>query len=69
MREHGDERILHRADDAPGHVRFAKIKNRMNRRDHVVELRQNFIGKIKRSIAQNVAFDPSKQTKAIELFV
>ena len=52
-----------------GHVRFAQVKNGMDGHDHVVELRQNLVRKIERTIAQNVAFDPRKQAEAIELLV
>src|SRR5438093_10691127 len=69
MRQNSDEPILHRANHARGHVRFAQIKNGMDGRDYVVELRQNVVWKIERAFAQNVAFNPSKQAKAIELFV
>src|SRR6266496_6558902 len=41
----------------------------MNRRHHIIELRQNFVWKIKRTIAQNIAFHTRKQAKAAQLLV
>src|ERR1700720_4235836 len=69
MRQHGHERIFHRANHASGHVRFAQTKSRMNGSDYEIELRQNFIRKIKRTVAKNVAFDSSKETEGVQLFV
>ena len=69
MRQHSHEPILHRANHAPGHVRFAQTKSRMNRSDYEIELRQNFIRKIKRTVPKNVAFHSGKKTEAVELFV
>ena len=69
MSEHGDKRIFHCPDDAFGHVCFAQIKNRVNRRHCVIEIAQNLVGEIKRTVAENVALDSGKETKAIELLV
>src|SRR6266571_3175356 len=69
MRQHGHERIFHPANHASGHIRFAQTKSRMNGSDYEIELRQNFIGKIKRAVPKNVAFNSSKETEAVELFV
>src|SRR5437667_10842783 len=41
----------------------------MNGSDHEIELRQNFIRKIKRTVAKNVALDSREKPKAIEFFV
>src|SRR4029077_14048711 len=41
----------------------------MNGRHHIIELCQNFVWKIKRTIAQNVAFDTRKEAKAAQLFI
>src|SRR5437773_10917767 len=69
MRQHGHKRIFHRANHAPGHVRFTQTKSRMNGSDYEIELRQNFIWKIQRTVAENVAFNSGKETEAVELFV
>ena len=41
----------------------------MNGSNDVIELRQNFIGKIEGTVPKNVAFDSSKETEAVERFV
>src|SRR5207248_1863606 len=69
MCQHAHERIFHRANHASGHVRFAQTKSRMNGSNDVIELRQNFIGKIEGAVPKNVAFDSSKETEAVERFV
>ena len=41
----------------------------MNGNDYEIELRQNFIGKIKGAVPKNVAFHSSKETEAVELLL
>src|SRR4029453_1072523 len=41
----------------------------MNGRDDVIELCQDFVWKIKRTVAQNVAFHPRKKAKAAQLVI
>ena len=69
MGEHRDKPIADRADDASRHLRFGEIENGVDRDHDKVELGQNIIIKIKRSVAENVAFDTAKQTEAIKLLV
>src|ERR1051325_5620410 len=38
MRQHRDEPVLHRANHASRHIRFAQIENGMNGRDRVISL-------------------------------
>ena len=46
-----------------------QIENGMDGSDHKVELRQNFVLKIERAIAQDVAFDSGEDAEAIELLL
>src|SRR6185437_6932513 len=41
----------------------------MNRRHHIIELRQNFVWKIERTIAQNVALHTRKEAKTAQLLI
>src|SRR5215216_5738240 len=41
----------------------------MNGCHDIIELGQNFVWKIKRTIAQNIAFDTRKQAKAVQQFL
>ena len=66
MRQHRDERIAHRADDAAGHVGFGKRESGMDRGDDVIEFRENVVGKIERTVAENIALHSSKES---EIFV
>ena len=51
------------------HLRFGQVENGMDRGDDVIELRQNFVRKIERAVAQDVAFDSGEEPKAFELLV
>src|ERR1043166_646065 len=69
MAEHCNEWIFDRFDDAPSHVGFGKIENRMNGGDDEIQLRQQIVRKIKLPVAENVALDAGEKTKAIEFFI
>ena len=60
MRKHRNEPVFHCANNALGHLGFAQIENRMNRHHYEIEFRQDFIVKIERAVAENVAFDPGE---------
>jgi len=66
MGQHGDVRILHRADDPSRHVRFGKGEGGMHGGDDVIQLSQDFVGKIKRAIAEDVALDPGEEPEVFE---
>src|SRR4029077_5261305 len=69
MRQHRNERILHGPDHAAGHLNFTQIEYGMNGRNDVIELCQDFVWKIKRTVAQNVTFHARKKAKAAQLVI
>ena len=62
-------RILHRANNPAGHVRFRERERGVDGGDDVIELRQDVVGKIKRTVAEDVALDAGEETEVVELFV
>src|SRR5207302_9853156 len=60
MRQHRHEWIGNRANDTLRHFRFAEIERRMHRSDDEIELRQNLIVEIERTVAQNIAFNSAE---------
>src|SRR5438128_6702639 len=69
MAENGHVPIFHRANNTLRHVCFRQVENGMDRSDDKVELRQDLVRKIELTVAKNVAFDPGKETKAVERFI
>src|SRR6266576_3390038 len=69
MAKHADKRVVHRPDNAPGHVRFIQIKNGMDRSDDKIELGQDLIRELERPVSKNVALGPGKEPKSIEALV
>src|SRR5438445_341548 len=62
MRQHRHEWIGNRANDTLRHFRFAEIERRMHRSDDEIELRQNLIVEIERTVAQNIAFNSASSS-------
>ena len=67
MTKDGDERILHRANDAPRHLRFRQAENGMHGSHRVIQFSQNLVTEIERAVAQDVALHSGEQAEALEL--
>ena len=49
------------------HLRFRKCERGVDRSDDVIEFGQDFVGKIERAVAQNIALDSGKKPEVFEV--
>ena len=63
MAEHGDMRVLHRADDAAGHRLFVEVEGRVDRGDAVVELGEQIVVEVERAVLEDVDFGAGEEAE------
>ena len=61
--EHGDVRIRDGADDALGHLGLREVEDGVHGGDDVIELREDFVGKVERAVVQDVALDAGEEAE------
>src|SRR5207237_2196097 len=63
MGENGQERIIERAQHALCHCRTIHAEARMDRADHVIELREQLGVIVETTVSENVGFDSLEDAK------
>src|ERR1700682_818678 len=69
MRQHGYERIAHRANNAPGHIRFRESESGVHRGYHVIKFREDIVVKIELAVAEDIAFDSGEKPEIVEFAI